>query len=205
MATSSLDELPKPAVATTDDAPITTPPPPPPPPENTNGPSSPNRPRADTAKSEAAIGPDSENPAVKPEPGSGPTVVITLLLITGARHLLKVDEKYMKKRNVSTANMDPLAVSVYTLKELIWTDWRDDWDARPASPHAIRLIHFGQLMDDKQTLRDYRLNTENPNVLHMTVRPADPTDDEEPRGGKGSSPRGDDDTEPTAGCRCVIL
>jgi hypothetical protein len=48
-----------------------------------------------------------------------------LLLTTGARHPYKIDEKYLKKRNVTVEEMDPYNISVYTLKELIWRDWRE--------------------------------------------------------------------------------
>lgn len=48
-----------------------------------------------------------------------------LLLTTGARHPYKIDGKYLKKRNVEVEEMDPYNISVYTLKELIWRDWRE--------------------------------------------------------------------------------
>ena len=53
------------------------------------------------------------------------TLMITLLLHTGARHPYRIDEKYLKKRNVSVADNNPINMSVYTLKELIWRDWRE--------------------------------------------------------------------------------
>jgi hypothetical protein len=31
----------------------------------------------------------------------------------------------LKKRNVNVEAMDPYNISVYTLKELIWRDWRE--------------------------------------------------------------------------------
>jgi hypothetical protein len=48
-----------------------------------------------------------------------------LLLTSGSRHPYKIEEKYLKKRNVKVENMDPYNISVYTLKELIWRDWRE--------------------------------------------------------------------------------
>jgi hypothetical protein len=48
-----------------------------------------------------------------------------LLPSTGARHPYKIDERYLKKRNVTIEDMDPYNISVYTLKELIWRDWRE--------------------------------------------------------------------------------
>ena len=78
--------------------------------------------------SSSAIGPSSDDPLTPPsEPQSGPAVLITLLLITGARHPYTIDQKYLKRRNVvaATENVDPFSISVYTMKELIWRDWRE--------------------------------------------------------------------------------
>ena len=99
------------------------------------------------------IGPSIENPQVQPDPSAGPAVLITLLLTTGARHPFKIDRKYLSKRGIHRAAAmgggktqdgaasgdtaekkadteradvpDPLNISVYTMKELIWRDWRD--------------------------------------------------------------------------------
>lgn len=54
----------------------------------------------------------------------GPSLAITLLLTTGARHPFTIDGKYLRKRSVNVENYDPFAMSVYTLKELIWREWR---------------------------------------------------------------------------------
>jgi Ubiquitin-2 like Rad60 SUMO-like len=48
---------------------------------------------------------------------------------------------------------DPFSISVYTLKELILREWREEWETKPSSPSSIRLIHFGRLLDDKVPLR----------------------------------------------------
>jgi hypothetical protein len=83
-------------------------------------------PRAELNRTETeAIGPSTDSPAANPDNTNGPTVVIMLLLTTGKRHPYKIDERYLKKRNVTVENMDPYNISVYTLKELIWRDWRD--------------------------------------------------------------------------------
>jgi hypothetical protein len=96
----------------------------------------------------------------KPTPrGDAPVCHITLLISSGKRHPYKIDDKYLAKRNVSvpgvteTGGMDPFSISVYTLKELILREWRDEWEAKPASPSSIRLIHFGKLLDDKDQLK----------------------------------------------------
>ena len=83
-------------------------------------------PPVDLSRSETeAIGPSTDTPAANPDSSNGPVVVIMLLLTTGARHPYKIDERYLKKRNVTVENMDPYNISVYTLKELIWRDWRE--------------------------------------------------------------------------------
>lgn len=62
--------------------------------------------------------------AEEDEEETGPGLTITLLLITGARHPFKIDRKYLKRRSIKVENDDPFKMSVYTLKELIWREWR---------------------------------------------------------------------------------
>ena len=82
------------------------------------------------------------------------------MLTTGARHPYKIDEKYLRSRKVedvgsegSKGSFDPREISGYKLKELIWTDWRSEWEPRPASPSSIRLIILGRLVEDKAALK----------------------------------------------------
>lgn len=97
------------------------------------------------------------------------------MLTTGARHPYKIDEKYLRSRKVelkslnpssaeeggegnkeggaSAIDFDPREISGYKLKELIWTDWRSEWEARPVSPSSIRLILLGRLVEDKVALK----------------------------------------------------
>jgi hypothetical protein len=99
---------------------------------------------------------DAQTPVVRE---AGPVLVITLLLTSGARHPYKIDEKYLTKRNVNVPGVtesgkkDPFSISVYTLKELILREWREEWEAQPSSPSSIRLIYFGRLLDDKTPLK----------------------------------------------------
>ncbi|KAK6007637.1 hypothetical protein QM012_004451 [Aureobasidium pullulans] len=168
------------------------------------------------------IGPSTDLPTPMPQtPGfgtpSGPVITINLLLSsTGTRHPYRIDQKYLAKRNVTAENengeFDPFVISVYTLKELIWRDWREEWEPKPSSPAAIRLIHFGRFLDDKLPLKECRFSDSTPNVVHMSVKPQEVIDDEEnaksakgKNSGGGARPgsRGHGD-EPTAGCRCVV-
>ena len=122
-----------------------------------------------------AIGPATDKPSPMPKipEAIGPQLIITLLLHTGARHPYRIDERYLKKRNVNVADNNPVNMSVYTLKELIWRDWREgqycstlsadmhvpfltpftEWEPRPSSPSSIRLIHYGKMLDDKSHLK----------------------------------------------------
>jgi len=154
----------------------------------------------------SAIGPATDKPMPSPsQTVAGPQLILTLLLHTGARHLLMINEKYLRKRNVTVTDYNPINLSVYTLKELIWRDWRDDWDPRPSSPSSIRLIHYGKMLDDKSRLTDGRFSLGDvPHVVHMTIKPQDMVDDEDARIAKGGG-RGRDTSERTPRCRCVIL
>jgi hypothetical protein len=84
-----------------------------------------------------------------PKDGStGPTLMITLLLTTGARHPFKIDPKYLSKRNVDVQGNDPFNLSVYKLKELILREWRDGKLLR-AGPKTMRGADNGYRMGTK--------------------------------------------------------
>ncbi|KAJ5279674.1 hypothetical protein N7478_005046 [Penicillium angulare] len=139
------------------------------------------------------------------EEDAGPSLDITLLLTTGSRHPFTINGKYLRKRSVSVENNDPFTMSVYTLKELIWREWRADWEARPSSPSSIRLISFGKLLDDKSPLSESKFNHDAPNVVHMTVKPQEVVDEEDAKGAKAQYDREGENNERSPGCRCVIM
>ncbi|KAJ6184917.1 hypothetical protein N7519_006218 [Penicillium mononematosum] len=139
------------------------------------------------------------------EEDAGPSLAITLLLTTGSRHPFTIDGKYLRKRSVNVENFDPFLMSVYTLKELIWREWRSDWETRPSSPSSIRLISFGKLLDDKSPISDSKFSKEHPNVVHMTVKPQEVVDEEDAKGAKAQYSREGEANERSPGCRCVIL
>ncbi|OQE31363.1 hypothetical protein PENSTE_c001G10043 [Penicillium steckii] len=139
------------------------------------------------------------------EEDAGPSLVITLLLTTGSRYPFTIDGKYLRKQSVNVENHDPFAMSVYTLKELIWREWRSDWETRPSSPSSIRLISFGKLLDDKSPLSDSKFSKDAPNVVHMTVKPQEVVDEEDAKGAKAQYSREREASERSPGCRCIIL
>ena len=116
---------------------------------------SPSHPDLPSSLASAAIETTQDQPtATSSDPPSDPskTLLINLLLLNGARHPYKIDEKYMSRRNVSVEDNNPLNMTIYTLKELVWRDWREEWEPRPTSPGMIRLIHAGHMPDDKMRL-----------------------------------------------------
>jgi hypothetical protein len=109
---------------------------------------------------ETGLGPAIDAPITPSSSTSNsPLLSITLMLTTGARHPYKLDEKYLRSRKVtttfdpSTGEFDPRLLSGYQLKELIWIDWRSEWEPRPANPSFIRLIVMGRLIEDKGVLK----------------------------------------------------
>jgi len=100
-------------------------------PEHINNPSTLNKsplPPLTREKTAPAIGPATDKPTLVPKQSEiqGPALFITLLLSsTGARHPYKLDEKYLRKRNVAVDGNNPINISLYKLKELILRDWRD--------------------------------------------------------------------------------
>ncbi|KJZ79852.1 hypothetical protein HIM_00566 [Hirsutella minnesotensis 3608] len=163
--------------------------------------------------SNAAIGPaqDDVKAAATGTSDGGPVCNITLLLTSGGRHPYKIDARYLTRRNVvvpdetESGQPDPFSISVYTLKELILREWRNDWEAKPASPSSIRLIHFGKLLEDKEQLKKYQFSNENPNVVHMSIRPSD-LDEEEPKtGSKSLATGGGDGHRSRGGANCCVI
>lgn len=152
-----------------------------------------------------AIGPaDSSEESVKGEP-----VIEIMLIVTSSntRHPFKIHEKYLRRRNVNVTalneegKMDITSITVYTLKELILRDWRQEWEAAPREPTSIRLIRMGKLLEDKSTLKTYDFSTTIPNPVHMTVKPQEIIDEEQAtKGAKETS-----SATSRAGCCCIVL
>lgn len=127
-------------------------------PPSPSSPPKPSSPKLDRTVS-TAIGPSTDLDASAPAPApkdvqdAGPTLRITLLLLSGARHPFNLDAAYLTKRNVQIQGNNPYNLSVYKVKELILREWRGEWETKPSSPSAIRLIHFGKVLDDKTPVK----------------------------------------------------
>lgn len=154
-----------------------------------------------------AIGPSSDQPISHPgttaPSDTEKSLTLTLLLTNGARHPYIINEKYLKKRNVNVENGNPVEMSIYTLKELIWREWREEWEVRPSSPSSIRLIYAGGMPGDSLRLSECKFQLgPTPHVVHMTVKPQDFIDEEEAQ--KGGT-RGREGMERSPGCRCCTI
>ncbi|KAH8681642.1 hypothetical protein BX600DRAFT_505304 [Xylariales sp. PMI_506] len=138
---------------------------------------------------EDAIGPAADNNATTKLSGAGEKeLTVDMMLInsfTGNRHPYRINEKYLRKRNVNVTGvtedgkMDPFSITVYTLKELILREWRKDWDIAPREPSSIRLIKMGKMLDDKQTLTQSNFTPTVTSIVHMTVKPQDIVEEDE--------------------------
>ncbi|KAK9417691.1 hypothetical protein SUNI508_01448 [Seiridium unicorne] len=131
-----------------------------------------------------AIGPADSNQ----EPSNPGELTVDILIIipsTGNRHPFRINEKYLKKRNVNVTGvtedgkMDPFSITVYTLKELVLREWRREWETPPREPTSIRLIKMGKMLDDKATLAQYDFSPSVTSIIHMTVKPQESVDEEE--------------------------
>ncbi|POS82583.1 hypothetical protein EPUL_005413 [Erysiphe pulchra] len=135
---------------------------------------------------------------------------LTLLLTSGQRIPYQIDEQYLASRNIQIPGVtdngqkDPYSISIYTLKELIQREWKEEWGIKPSSPSSIRLIYFGRLLEDNLLLKNCRFNNTSSNVVHMTVRPQDIGDEEDTSKSKITS-KDRENGETSAGCRCTLM
>ncbi|KAI6244431.1 hypothetical protein HI914_04080 [Erysiphe necator] len=141
---------------------------------------------------------------------SSVVLALTLLLTSGQRIPYQIDEHYLESRNVHTPGVtengqrDPYSISIYTLKELVQREWKEEWGVQPSSPSSIRLIYFGRLLDDNMLLKNCRFNNISSNVVHMTVRPQDIGDEEDTSKSKILS-KDRENREISTGCRCTLM
>jgi hypothetical protein len=56
-------------------------------------------------------------------------------------------------KKTESGRLDPYSISIYTLKELILREWREEWEAKPSNPSSIRLINFGRVLEDSYVLK----------------------------------------------------
>lgn len=109
------------------------------------------------------------------EPDKDPvaSLHLSLLMVSGLRYALNIDNDYLEAHSLTAR--DPESLSVETLKQCIFADWKEgrifecsmlrsghlysqtwltdlDWGERPSATDFIRLIHFGRLLNDKDTL-----------------------------------------------------
>ena len=127
----------------------------------TTGAKSPATPNAPSpVAEESGIGPATDRPtSIAAAITSGPRLIITLLLhSTETRHPYTINEGYLSRRNVNVPDNNPVNMSVYTLKELIWRDWRPGQPFRELQ-RQWRLTALQNGSHDHRALAQYDLYT----------------------------------------------
>ena len=101
---------------------------------------------------------------------------IVILISSGQRTRFSITPAYLTKLNKT----DGMQVTIGELKVLIWSAWPETWaEAKPGSEAYVRLIYLGKVLDDKITLGEIKIVKGAPNILHLSVRPADFPDDDQ--------------------------
>ncbi|ANB12973.1 hypothetical protein AWJ20_1251 [Sugiyamaella lignohabitans] len=95
---------------------------------------------------------------------------LTLLLISGLRVKIKIDDNYMQTHSIPITA--PESMTVGSLKSSLFSSWQDEWGSAPTTTGLIRLIHLGKILEDQQTLEECSLtSSKSHNVVHLSVKP----------------------------------
>jgi len=151
----------------------------------------------------------SENPVPAapdtPSPNSSdPQITLTFLLVSGQRRTLSFPEE----------------TTVARVKEILWNTWSAELQGeQPPAPSFLRLLHLGKIWTDDVRLVDIHLSStpQQPAVVHLSVRPFIPPDNNGPGSKKRRSKRTNTlastgptantdgaDTSANSGCCCII-
>jgi len=149
---------------------------------------------------------------VDPEVPQEPQVSVTFLLISGRRRTMLFQPE----------------VTIGRVKELVWNGWPyEGQDERPPAPSYLRLLYYGKLLQDDETLTKLNLPTHIPSlpvspdsasnpppstIIHLSIRPAAPAcgDDLQKKKGRRRTRRSDGEVDgedtPDSGCcsSCTI-
>lgn len=79
------------------------------------------------------------------------TISISLITVGGERFTLPIETKDLPRHD--TKDIDAFDVPGELLKAILWSRWQGDWGLRPPNPSSIKLIHFGQTINDSTLLR----------------------------------------------------
>jgi hypothetical protein len=79
------------------------------------------------------------------------TVSISLITVGGERFTLPIETKHLPRHD--TKDIDAFDVPGELLKAILWSRWQGDWGLQPPNPSSIKLIHFGQTINESTPLR----------------------------------------------------
>lgn len=86
-----------------------------------------------------------------PVPVPSVPVHITLLLVSGLRVPVIVDSDFISSHELQSDA--PHSLLIGSVKSALFSDWKEEWGIAPVSPANIRLIHYGKVLDDSQTVQ----------------------------------------------------
>ncbi|KAF8908600.1 ubiquitin-related domain-containing protein [Gymnopilus junonius] len=109
-----------------------------------------------------------------------PQTYLTFLLISGKRRTMSFEPE----------------TAIGRVKELVWNAWPSDWqDDRPPAPSYLRVLYYGRLLQDDETLT----TGPTPTIMHLSIRPYAPPNED------NSATNEPLDVADSAGCcRCII-
>ncbi|PVH67643.1 hypothetical protein DL98DRAFT_279253 [Cadophora sp. DSE1049] len=79
------------------------------------------------------------------------TISISLITITGKRHTVRIETKHLACHNIGS--VDVFEIPAESLKAILWGRWQRAWGLQPPDPNRIKLVHFGQTINDFTPLR----------------------------------------------------
>ena len=79
------------------------------------------------------------------------SVSLSLITIAGKRHRVRIETEHLACHDLG--NVDLLDIPAQSLKAILWGRWQGAWGSQPPDPSDIKLVHFGQTIDDFTPLR----------------------------------------------------
>ncbi|CAN6675068.1 hypothetical protein TRVA0_083S00210 [Trichomonascus vanleenenianus] len=121
-------------------------------------------------------------------------VEVTLMLISGQRNKFTIPPQDEKTQS---------NITIEHFRNALFQSWKDAWGNSPSTPANIRLIHFGKVLEDAQTLEECGITSPHPTVVHVSVKPQSfELDRSKSNSSKSKSRRRSDDDR---GSRCCII
>ncbi|KAH7393765.1 hypothetical protein BKA64DRAFT_96243 [Cadophora sp. MPI-SDFR-AT-0126] len=93
-------------------------------------------------------------------------ISISLITITEQRYVVQIATKDLPRYD--TQDVDTFYISAASLKAVLWSSWQRTWGSRPPDQNGIKLVHFGQTINDFMLLR-CSLKPHRPTVVQIAI------------------------------------